>query len=289
MMCADGGTGELSASLGLIPLDNTGRDPPAVAQLDPFTPGPFPDGLVLDTVRTGSSPGRPAGPAGRHTTATDPTRAEDELCQRPAQLVRVLRVDVNLVVGAVQAERQRLGGFAAVDIVKRLAAYVDQHGGGDPDDRAEHHAQDHPQELTWPGAGDPQPPNLAALAFDRLGRSSQDLRQGITKSFPVEIDWRAHERLLEGANEKVVGGRGRGERALADVCDTSGNDRDGRRTSNVGDNDRATVDWDDLGHDLGPGFDPFSGADDAVNGSIWVDATNGYLSAISTRWTDPEQ
>src|SRR6185312_855592 len=102
----------------VVLLDDGGRDPAAVADLETLLLRPGPDGGCLVTVHAGAgAAAAPAGPAGRARRAPGLPRRADVLGERVTQLGGVLAGQVDLVVVAVECEADRFRGFAAVEVV----------------------------------------------------------------------------------------------------------------------------------------------------------------------------
>src|SRR5690606_29894642 len=98
-----------------VGLANIGRNPTAVVHLVPLLLGP---GADLRGVGAAAPAARAAlSTAARRAAGTTPVL--QVRLKRGAQLVGVLRVEVDLVALAVQGERHRLVGLAPVDVVDK--------------------------------------------------------------------------------------------------------------------------------------------------------------------------
>jgi len=92
-----------------VPGEDLGRDAPPVGDLDALITSPRPDtGLV---VPWHTPP--PRHPAGRRHL----TRCVNEGANRLSELVRVLLVQVDLIVGAAKSEPDCSLGIAAVNVI----------------------------------------------------------------------------------------------------------------------------------------------------------------------------
>ncbi len=107
-------------------MQHPGADAPARRHLDSVDLGPTAHGLRVHLVAgalLGSSRPTTAAPAGATQGASD----RDERRQDLAQVGRVLVVQVDLILLAVQTERERLGCHRAVDIVLEPRHYLLRH------------------------------------------------------------------------------------------------------------------------------------------------------------------
>src|SRR2546430_153492 len=116
------------ARLSLVPLDDASRDAPAVGDLDAFALGPVTGGLVLRAVATGRRTTSAATAGRHHVTPAEAAGLRYELSKGRSQLLRMLGVEVNFVVHAVEGERQCFVGLTTVDIVEKLDLDCAGHG-----------------------------------------------------------------------------------------------------------------------------------------------------------------
>src|SRR5205823_12147347 len=108
------------SDVGVVLLDDAGRDTAAVAHLEALLLGPGPDRSSLLTVHCGATATAGARPAGAAAAGrgADPTGGTDVVRQRVAQLLGVALGQVDLVAGAVEAESHGLAGLLAGEVVQ---------------------------------------------------------------------------------------------------------------------------------------------------------------------------
>src|SRR5262249_34237179 len=114
--------------VGVVLVDDLLGNPAPVGDRLALALRPRPDGLVLLTIGSRTTPGPSRRPAtDNHTTTADLPAPRDEVRESGTEIRGVLLGQVNLVLHAVESKLHRLVGLATVKVVLKDDDFASSH------------------------------------------------------------------------------------------------------------------------------------------------------------------